>query len=131
LLLGTVLSVLFHSMATLPPWFVSTDFGTCPYQCLLSNYIPVSLGMLKSKWALTLSCRFIYSSFASIGYADMIWSIVSSNCWQSPHLLSVSVFNILLHSTSFVTLGLVLPLFHFQFLLLVVPSLATGKCLLN
>ena len=36
LLLGMVLSVLtcwFHSMVTLPPWSVSTDFGTCSYQC--------------------------------------------------------------------------------------------------
>jgi len=32
LLLGMVLSVWtcwFHSMVTLPPWYVSTDFGTC------------------------------------------------------------------------------------------------------
>jgi hypothetical protein len=34
----------------------------------------------------------------------------------------------LLRSTSF---GLVLPLFHFQFLLLCLPSLARGKCLLH
>jgi uncharacterized membrane protein len=36
LLLGMVPSVWtcwFHSMATLPPWPVSTDFGTCSYQC--------------------------------------------------------------------------------------------------
>ena len=33
-------------------------------------------------------------SFASIGHADIMWSIVSSNCWQSLHLLSVSVFKI-------------------------------------
>jgi len=31
----------------------------------------------------------MYCSFASIGHADIIWSIVSSNCWQSLHLLSV------------------------------------------
>jgi hypothetical protein len=43
---------------------------------------------------LTLSCLFIYRSFASIGHADMMWSIVSSNWWQSLHLLSVSVFSI-------------------------------------
>jgi len=42
LLLGIVLSVCtcwFHSMITLPPWLVCTDFGTCSYQCLLSNCI--------------------------------------------------------------------------------------------
>jgi hypothetical protein len=36
LLLGIVLSVCtcwFHSMVTLPPWLVSTDFSTCSYQC--------------------------------------------------------------------------------------------------
>jgi hypothetical protein len=36
LLLGMVLSVWtcwFHSMVTLPPWPVSTDFGACSYQC--------------------------------------------------------------------------------------------------
>jgi len=25
----------FHSMVTLPPWPVSTDFGTCSYQCCI------------------------------------------------------------------------------------------------
>ena len=29
----------------------------------------------------------MYCSFASIGHADIKWSIVSSNCWQSLHLL--------------------------------------------
>jgi hypothetical protein len=43
--LGTVLSVRtcwFHSMVTFPPWIVSTDFGTCLYQCFLSNCTSVS-----------------------------------------------------------------------------------------
>ena len=31
----------------------------------------------------------MYCSFASIGQADIMWSIVSSNCWQSLHLLSL------------------------------------------
>jgi hypothetical protein len=95
LLLGMVLSVYtcwFHSMVTLPPWFVSTDFGKCSYQCFLSNCTPVSLHMLRCSCALTLSCRFIYCSFTSIGHVNIIWSIVSSNFWQSLHLLSVSVF---------------------------------------
>ena len=38
LLLGIVLSVCtywFHNMVTLPPWLVSTDFGTCSYQCFI------------------------------------------------------------------------------------------------
>ena len=29
----------------------------------------------------------MYCSFASIGHADIIWSIVSANCWQSLLLL--------------------------------------------
>jgi hypothetical protein len=40
LLLGIVLSVCtcwFHSRLTFPPWVVSTDFGTCSYQCFLSS----------------------------------------------------------------------------------------------
>jgi hypothetical protein len=49
--------------------------------------------MLKWSCALTLSCHFTYFSFASIGHADIIWSIVSSKCWQSQRLLYVSVFS--------------------------------------
>ena len=63
LLLGMVLSVCtcwFHNMVTLPPWLVSTDFGTCSYQCFLSSCTPVSLHMLKCSWAHTLSCLFVY-----------------------------------------------------------------------
>jgi hypothetical protein len=65
LLLGMALSVctcIFHNMVTLPPRLVSTDFGTCSYQCVLSNCTPVSLHMLKCNYALTLSCLFIYCS---------------------------------------------------------------------
>jgi hypothetical protein len=56
LLLGMVLSVWscwFYSMVTLPFWPVSTDFGTCSYQCFLSNCTPVSLHMLKCSCAHT------------------------------------------------------------------------------
>ena len=96
-LLGIVLLVCacwVHNMVTLPPWLVSTDFGTCSYQCFLSNCTPVSLHTLKCSCAHTLSCLFMYCSFASIGHSDIMWSIISSICWQSLHLLSVSVFNI-------------------------------------
>jgi preprotein translocase subunit SecY len=57
LLLGMVLSVCtcwFYSMVTLHPRLVSNDFGTCSYQCFLSNCTPVSLHMLKCSCALTL-----------------------------------------------------------------------------
>jgi hypothetical protein len=67
---------------------------TCSYQCFLSSCTPISLHMLKSICALTLSCHFTYCSFASIGHADGIWSIVSLCCWHSLHMLSVSVCSI-------------------------------------
>jgi hypothetical protein len=60
LLLGMVLSVCicwFHSMVTLSPRLVSTDFGTCSYQCFASNCTPVYLH--KCSCAHTLSCLFI------------------------------------------------------------------------
>jgi hypothetical protein len=63
-------------MVPLPPWPVSTDFGTRLYQCFLSNCTPVSLHKLKCSCAHTLSCLFMYCSFASIGHADIIWSVV-------------------------------------------------------
>ena len=51
LLFGIVLSVCtcwFQNMVTLPPWLVSTDFGTCSYQCFLSNCTPVSSSSFSS-----------------------------------------------------------------------------------
>jgi hypothetical protein len=69
LLFGMILSVCtcwFHSMVTLPPRLVSTDFGTCSHQCVLSNCTPLSFHMLKCSCAVTLSCLFIYCSFAII-----------------------------------------------------------------
>jgi len=83
-------------MFTLPPGLVSTGFGTCSYQCFLSSCTLVSLHMLKCSCAHTLSCLFMYSSFPSIGHANIMWSIVSSNRWQSLHLLFVSVFIIII-----------------------------------
>jgi hypothetical protein len=41
LLLGMFMSVWtcwIHSMVTLSPWPVSTDFGTCSYQCFVQLY---------------------------------------------------------------------------------------------
>jgi hypothetical protein len=60
----------------------------------LSNCTPVPLHLLKCRCAPTLSCLFMYCSFASFEHADIIWYIASSNCWHSLRLLSVSVFNI-------------------------------------
>ena len=50
LLLGIVLSVCtcwFHNMVTLPPWLVSTDFGTCSYQLLLLLLLLLNI---RHKW---------------------------------------------------------------------------------
>jgi len=70
LLLGIVMSVCscwFHNMVTLPSWLVSTDFGTWSYKCSLSNFTTISLHMSKCSWAHTVSCLFMYCSFAKIG----------------------------------------------------------------
>ena len=62
LLLGIVLSVYtcwFHDTVTLPHWLVSTDFGTCSYQCFMSNCTPASLLLLllHSKRTIYPFCR--------------------------------------------------------------------------
>jgi len=83
LMLERVLSVRtcwFHNLVTLILLHVSTDFGTCSYQCSISNFTPISLHTLKCSWSLNLSRLFIYCSFASIGHFDMTNFGVSSNC---------------------------------------------------
>jgi hypothetical protein len=134
LLLGIVLSVCicwFHSMVTLPPQLVSTDFGTCSYQCFVSNCILVSLHMLKCSCAPTLSCLFTHCSFASIGHANMMWSM-SHQIGGRACICYLSLCSIFLsRSILFVTLGLMVPLFHFQFRLLGLPSSAREMCLLH
>jgi len=98
LLLGIVLSVRtcwFHNVVSLTTWHVvSADFGTWSYQCLFSNFSPISLHMLKCSWAHTLSWLFICCSFVNIGLADTMCSTVSSNCLQSLNVPSVSICNI-------------------------------------
>ena len=91
---GSLCTCWFHSMVILPPWVTSTEFGTCSYRCFFFTRTPISLHMLLWICAHTPSCHFMYCSFANIGHAYIIWSTVSSNCWQSLHLLSVSVFSI-------------------------------------
>jgi hypothetical protein len=63
LLLRMVLWVyicLFHNMVILPSWLVSTSFGTYYYQCLLSNFTPISLHTVKCSSAHTLSTHYYY-----------------------------------------------------------------------
>jgi hypothetical protein len=92
---GIVLSVRaswFYNMLTPLSLLVSTHFGTRSYQCLLSNFVPIPLHMLKCSWAHTLSCLFMHCSFASIGHADRMCSTVSSDgfkvCICYPFLFS-------------------------------------------
>jgi hypothetical protein len=123
LLLGMVLSVCtcwFHHMATLPSWLVSTNFSTCSYQCSLSNFIPISLHTLKCSWAHTVTCLFMYCSFAHFGHADIMWSDVWSDCWHNLHFRSLFVI-FLLHDISYVVSDIVVLLFHFQFCFRISP----------
>src|SRR5215475_10165232 len=73
-------------MVTLPPWPVSTDFGTCSYQCFLSKCTPVSLHMLKCSCAHTLSCLFMYCSFASIIILLLLLLLLLSSSPSPPRL---------------------------------------------
>ena len=102
LLLGIVLSVCtcwFHNMVTLPPWLVSTNFGTCSYQCFLSSFIPVSLHTLKCSCAHTLSCLFIIIIINYIGPA-FLWLHMKAHlvflymclCWISLPSSTYSAF---------------------------------------
>ena len=76
------------------PCLLSIDVATCSYKCSLFNFTPISLHMLKCSWAHTLSCLFMYCSFASTGHAHIMCSIVSPTSWHHRHLKSVSVCNI-------------------------------------
>ena len=75
LLLGIILSVCtcwFNNMVYLPPWLVSTDFGTCSYQCFLSNCTLVSLHM-KCSCAHTLSCLLIIIIIINNNVRPTLW----------------------------------------------------------
>jgi hypothetical protein len=81
-------------------------------------------------WAHKLSCRFKYCSFANIGHAIIMWSILTSNSWQSLHLLfPFLIFS--MHDIWFIRFDLVLLLFHSQFQLSDHSSIAIGTCLLH
>jgi len=120
-LLGTVLSVCtcwFYNMVTLPPWLVSTDSGTCSYHCFLSNCTPVSLHC----WSVAVHtlyhvflCAVLLPVLGMLILCGLLSrQIVGTVC--SCYLSLCSIF--LSHIIVFVAPGLVLPLFHFQFLLL-------------
>jgi hypothetical protein len=95
---------------------------TRSHHCSLSHFTPISLHMSTCGSAHTLSCLFMYCSFASIGHADMMRSIVSSNCLQSARAVCFCLFVILLlQDILFVMPYLVLLSFHLQFLLSDLP----------
>jgi len=83
-LLEIVLSVCicwFHNMVTLPPWLVSTDFGTCQYQCFLSNCTLVSLHMLKCSCLCTHTIMSFYVLFFCqylAGWYCVVYCLVKS-----------------------------------------------------
>ena len=80
-------------MVTLPSGLVATNFGTCWYQCSLSNVTTISAHMLQCSWAHTVSCFSMWCSFASIG-TPIQCPLLSHQNVDSLHLLSVSVCNI-------------------------------------
>ena len=85
--------------------------------------------MLKCSSAHTVSCLFIYHSFANTERADVMCSNTSSNFLDSLHLLSVSVVVFLSHDILLLMPDLVLPSFNFQFLLSDLPLTAIRMCL--
>ena len=86
LLLATVLSVCTVG-STLPSGLVSANIGTRSYRCSLCNLPPISSHMLQCSSAHTLSCLFMYCSFASTGRADMMCSTQSAFVVCLPPLL--------------------------------------------
>jgi len=135
LLLAIDLSVCtcwFHSMVTLPPWLLSTDYGTCSYRCFLCNCTAVSLHMLKCSCAHTLYRVFLCTLLSPV------LGMLTSCCLLSRQTVGkvctccLSLCSIFLsHNILFVAPGLVLPQFHLQFMLLGLPSTARGTCLLH
>jgi hypothetical protein len=60
---------------------------------LLLIYLYPYLRMTNCSWEHTLSCLFMYCSFANIGHAGMMLSTVYAYCWYSLHLITVSISN--------------------------------------
>jgi hypothetical protein len=66
-------------------WYTNID--TYSYKCLLYNFPPISLHILKWSSAQIVSCLCMHCCFANIGHADMTRSTVSSNCLHSSFAL--------------------------------------------
>jgi hypothetical protein len=55
--------------------------------CILLGVAASRYSMLKCSWAHSVSCPFMYCSSASIGHANIMWYLVSTNCWHNLHFL--------------------------------------------
>jgi len=132
--LGIFLSVCmcwFHSMVTLPPWLVSTDFGTCSYQCFFP-VVPLFPCICWSVVVHSLCHVFLCTVLLPVLCMLILCGLLSHQIVGKVCTCYLSLCSIFLsHTILFVTPGLVLPIFHFQFLLLVLPSIARGTCLLH
>ena len=135
LLLAIDLSVCtcwFHNMVTLPPWLLSTDYGTCSYRCFLSNCTAVSLHMLKCSCTHTLYHVFLCTLLSPVLGMLTSCGLLSRQTVGKVCTCCLSLCSIFLsHNILFVAPGLVLPQFHLQFMLLGLPSTARGTCLLH
>jgi len=128
LLLGMFPSVWtfwLHSTLTLPPWPVSTDFGTFSYQCFCP-VVPLFPYICWSVVMHTLHRVFLCTVLLPVLGMPILFGLLSHQnlgivciCYLSLCLIS-SLRNIL-----FVWLGLVLLLFYSHFLLLSFPSKAS------
>ena len=70
----------------------STNYSAKSYQCLLSNFTPSSLHMLKCSWATHYHVS-LCIIFATVEHIGVISSFVSSNSSDSLNLLSFLIFN--------------------------------------
>ena len=77
-------ALVFHNMVTLPSWLVLPIllFVHPSVQCLILSPFPF---MLNCSWAQTVSCLFMYCSFASIEHTGVMWFTV---CWHSSDSLN-------------------------------------------
>jgi hypothetical protein len=97
----------------------------------LSSYTPITLHMLKCTCALTLSCCFTYCYLLVLGM-QILYDLLSHHVFGKVCIYCQSQFVLFLwRSTWCLTLGIVLPLFYSQFLLLSLLSIARGTCLLH
>jgi hypothetical protein len=126
LLLGMVLSVCtcwFHSMVTLPPWPISTNFGIYSYQwfCPIVPLFPCVY------WSVHVVVRTFHHAFLCtvllpVWGMKILYGLLSYQINGIVCICYLSVCLIpLLRNIVFVSFGIVLLLFHSQFLLLSIP----------